>query len=37
MLRGDADMADRCFAQYQDGIKRMRIELINRDEVMRSI
>ena len=37
MLRGDADMADRCMVQYQDGIKRMRLELINRDEVMRSV
>ncbi len=37
MLRGDADMADRCLVQYQDGIKRMRLELINRDEVMRSV
>ncbi len=37
MLRGDADMADRCLVQYQEGIKRMRIELINRDEVMRSV
>ena len=37
MLRGDADMADRCIVQYQDGIKRMRLELINRDEVMRSV
>ena len=37
MLRGDADMADRCMVQYQEGIKRMRLELINRDEVMRSV
>mgnify|MGYP004452216529 FL=1 len=37
MLRGDADMADRCMVQYQDGIKRMRLELINRDEVMRYV
>ena len=37
MLRGDADMADRCIVQYQDGIKRMRLELINRDEVMRYV
>ena len=37
MLRGDADMADRCLVQYQDGIKRMRLELINRDEVMRYV
>ena len=37
MLRGDADMADRCMVQYQEGIKRMRLELINRDEVMRYV
>ena len=37
MLRGDVDMSRMCLLQYQDGIKRMRIELINRDEMMRYI
>ena len=35
MLRGDVEMATMCLNQYQEGIKRMRIELINRDEMMR--
>ena len=37
MLRGDVEMATICLNQYQEGIKRMRIELINRDEMMRYI
>ena len=37
MLRGDVEMATMCLNQYQEGIKRMRIELINRDEMMRYI
>ena len=37
MLRGDSDMATMCLRQYQEGIERMRIELINRDEIMRYV
>lgn len=37
MLRGDSQMATMCLSQYQEGIKRMRVELINRDEMMRAI
>jgi len=37
MLRGDSDMATMCLRQYQEGVERMRIELINRDEIMRYV
>ena len=37
MLRGDTDMATMCLRQYQEGIERMKIELINRDEMMRYV
>ena len=30
-------MATMCLRQYQEGIERMRIELINRDEMMRYV
>jgi hypothetical protein len=37
MLRGDIEFASMCLNEYAKGIERMRIELINRDEIMRSI
>ena len=37
MLRGDLQMSQMCLQEYLKGIERMRIELINRDEVMRYV
>ena len=37
MLRGDIEFASMCLNEYAKGIERMRIELINRDEIMRSV
>jgi hypothetical protein len=37
MLRGDIQMAQMCLQEYLQGITRMRVELINRDEIMRYV